>query len=238
MIGAYFLDSASIQQISASGVQYAHVNTEVIANDMLNYNPEKVDFMGAYLPSMKQGHFIWDVIMDNMPEYKRYGANAHFLRWGFHPQINEIEHRKEKDLDFYFFGMMSERRKLLVNMLLALGFTGAYDNSCPYFLRNDRISRARIQLNLIQDEKYTHVNSFRICYLANNACCIVSENENDPANYLKYTDVTSPAMLIETMQSLRTNNQWKKRGEQAQTDFKKFQMNELMERLIDKSFSN
>ena len=80
VIGAYFLPSNAIASIAASGIQYAHVNTEVVSNDMLNFNPDKVDFLGAYLPSMRNGAFVWDVIMDNMAEYARYGVNAQFLR--------------------------------------------------------------------------------------------------------------------------------------------------------------
>lgn len=236
VIGAYFLNSANIAQIAASGVQYAHVNTEVIANDMLNFNPDKVDFMGAYLPSIRQGRFGWDVIMDNMGEYARYGVNARFLRWGSHRKMRDIENRQDKDLDFYFFGMLSDRRKRLLQSLRAAGITGVADHSCPYFLRNDRISRARVQLNLIQDEKYTHVNSFRICYLADNSCCILSENEHDPANYLKYTEIVDPKQLVEQVRHYLADNRWRTRGEQAQSDFAEHDMNIVMERLIDESF--
>lgn len=236
VIGAYFLSPPDLAKISLSGVKYAHINTEVIANDLLNHNPGKVDFMGAYLPSIRQGDFAWDVIMDNMGEYDRYGVNAHFLRWGSHPMMREITHRTKKDIDFYFFGMLSERRKRLLQSLLSAGLTGVADHSCPYFLRNDRISRARVQLNLIQDDKYTHVNSFRICYLADNGCCIVSEKEHDPANYLKYAEIVEPSQLIEQLQYFIAENRWRARGELAQETFSEYSMKTIMERLLDHSF--
>jgi len=50
------------QGIDQSGLQFAHVNTEVIARDMLNFNPQKVT-SSLYLPSMKAGRFVWDVIL-------------------------------------------------------------------------------------------------------------------------------------------------------------------------------
>jgi hypothetical protein len=189
LIGAYFLKSEALEKIKNSNIHYINVNTEVISQDMLNFNPEKVDFMGAYLPMMRSGLARWDVIQDNIEEYKRYESPAHFLRWGFHENLQEISHRKGKDLDFYFFGMMSPRRKKIIDSLLSAGFKGIADHSCPYFLRNDRISRARVNLNLVQDSKYSHVNSFRICYLANNNCYIMSENECDPAGYLDYAEL-------------------------------------------------
>jgi hypothetical protein len=236
IIGAYFLDSTKLAQISASRLNYAHINTEVIDKDMLNYNPNKVDFMGAYLPSIRGGRFAWDVIMDNMREHKRYGVNAHFLRWGAHPKMRDIEHRTEKDLDFYFFGTISERRNRLLQLLLSAGLTGGGDSSCPYFLRNDRISRSRVQLNLIQDEKYTHVNSFRICYLADNGCCILSENENDPAGYLKYAEIVDQNTLVEQVRNFIANDRWRARGEKARADFAENDMGDIIERLLEESF--
>ncbi|MDF2446872.1 MAG: hypothetical protein K0S46_2108 [Moraxellaceae bacterium] len=237
IVGAYFLPSEQIAKIAAAGVKFAHVNTEVISNDMLNFNPDKVDFLGAYLPSMKQGGFVWDVIMDNMAEYDRYGVNAQFLRWGWHPKMQDIEHKPEKDLDFYFFGMISQRRRALLQALAAAGLRGAADHSCPYFVRNSNIGRAKVQLNLIQEDKYTHVNSFRICYLANNACCILSENEKDPANYLKYADVVDPKELVARVQDCVAGDRWRQRGEKALADFREYDMRETMAALLDRSFT-
>lgn len=236
IIGAYFLKPDSLKAIAQSGVKYAHVNTEPISNNTLNHNPDKVDFLGSYLPSMKAGAFVWDVIMDNLVEYQKHDVNANFLRWGSHPKLQDIEHRQEKDLDFYFFGMISERRKGILQSLLAAGLTGVADHSCPYFLRNDRIARTRVQLNLIQTDKYTHVNSFRICYLADNSCCIVSENEIDPANYLQYAEVVTQDQIIDTVRGLIQNNRWLESGERAKAAFAKIPMNRVMEEVLDCSF--
>ena len=237
IVGGYFLQGAELKRIDASGVQFAHVNTEVIAQDMLNYQPLKTDFLGAYLPSMKAGRFVWDVIQDNLAEHRRYGVDAHFMRWGWLAQLEDVEHRREKDLDFYFFGLMSDRRARIVNELGAAGLTGAADLSCPYFLRNDRISRARVQLNIVQDEKYTHVNSFRICYLANNRCAIVSEAENDPAGYLELTRVVHGAgEILPAVRELLANERWKQQGEAAYEKFRRVPMKRCLEELLEASF--
>ena len=236
VIGAYFLKPEHLKAIAQSDVKYAHVNTEPISNNTLNHNPDKVDFLGSYLPSMKARTFVWDVIMDNMAEYRKYDANAQFLRWGSHPKLQDIDPRAEKDLDFYFFGMISERRKGILQSLLNAGLTGVADHSCPYFLRNDRISRAKVQLNLIQTDKYTHVNSFRICYLADNACCILSENEIDPANYLQYAEVVTQDQIVDSMRTLIQKNRWKDRGARARADFEQIPMNQVMEEVLEHSF--
>lgn len=239
VIGAYFLAPAELRRIDQAGLELAHINTEVIAQDMLNFNPRKVDFLGSYLPSLRAGRFVWDVIQDNLPEYRRYGVDAHFMRWGWHPALEDIEHRAEKDLDFYFFGLMSERRTTIVSDLISRGFQGIADHACPYFLRNDRISRARVQLNIVQEDHYSHVNSFRVCYLANNRCAILSEAESDPAGYLELADVVhGKEKLADRLSDLLADGRWKARGEAAYQRFRERPMKECMEQLVDASFGS
>lgn len=238
IIGAYFLRGEQIARIAGSGIPYINVNTEVISGDMLNFNPDKVDFLGAYLPMIKNGIAAWDVIADNLSEYRRYGVKGEFLRWGFHPALRDIKHNTEKDLDFYFFGMVSARRKAILNELQKAGLQGLVDHSCPYFVRNDRIARAKVHLNLIQDDKYTHVNSFRICYLANNNCHILSENENDPVNYLQYTEIITPDNIVEKMRQSLSNNTWKQKADRVAAAFEKTSMNSIMASMLDQAFSN
>ncbi len=237
LIGAYFLPKASLDAINAAGAEFAHVNSEVIARDMLNFNPQKTDFLGAYLPSMRAGKFIWEAVIDNMPEHARYGNRAHFLRWGWHPRLEEIEHRTPKDLDYYFFGLMSRRRHDILASLASRKLQGMADGSCPYFLRNDRIARARVQLNIVQDDRYSHVNAFRICYLANNRCAIVSEIEHDPAGYLSVARVVpGKDAIAEAVAELAAGTGWKTQGEAAYEKFREVPMQRCLEELLDASF--
>ncbi len=238
IIGAYFLEKELLLELANSRINYVNINTEIISNDLLNFNPKKVDFINTYVPMMRSAFARWDVVEDNIKEYENYNINANFLRWGYHPSLNEIEHRKNKDLDYYFFGMMSPRRKEIVNALNKSGLKGITDHSCPYFLRNDRISRAKVNLNLKQDEKYNHVNSFRICYLINNNSYVISEEENDPSGYLNYVDVCNIRDLIEKINYAIHTNSWKKNGEYSTDSFKKITMISILENLIEKTFSS
>ncbi len=236
IIGAYFLKKQQIAAVMKSGLQYCNVNTEVIKNDLLNFNPEKTDFLGVYLPMLKSGRFVWDVIDDNMAELNRYGVRAAFLRWGYEPKLDEIEHRQEKDLDFYFFGAMTERRLEFIKKLRAQGMRGEYDSICPYFVRNDRIARARVQLNIIQKDIYTHVNSFRIAYLATNRCAIVSEEETDGAGYLKYAKVSKREDFVPAVVDLVRSGEWRGLADRSYEDFKKITMRDCMEKALDEGF--
>jgi hypothetical protein len=237
--GAYFLSAAELQRLPQAGVPMAHINTEVIANDQLNFRADKTDFLGGYLPAMRSGAFVWDVIMDNLAEHRRYGTNAHFMRWGWDPRLEEIAQREPKDLDFYFFGMLSARRNAILEELARHGLVGAAHQSCPYFVRNDRISRARVNLNIVQEDRYTHVNSFRICYLANNRCAILSEAESDPAGYLDVARVVHrKEEFVDAMRELLAGDAWKALGDAGYEKFRAMPMRQCMEELLDASFGS
>lgn len=237
ILGGYFLPGETMRAVAKSGIRFAVLNSEITANDMLNFNPKKVDFMNDYLPFMKAGKFIWDLVPDNLADHRRHGNNAHLIEWGWHPKAEEVQHYDSKDLDFYFFGSLTERRKRLLQKLVNAGLNGYVDHSCPYFVRNDRIGRAKVQVNLTQTDNFTHINGIRICYLANNRCCIISEKENDPANYLEYAELVSPETLVDKVKSLLADDHWKTRGEEAYEALKRRPMKEKMEQLLEKSFA-
>lgn len=211
VIGAYFQTTKVMQEIAATGIPYINVNTEVISGSGLNFNPQKTDLEGAYFPFISRGIAAWDVIADNMPQYHARGLEAKFLPWGFCPELEDIQHR-EKDLDYYFFGSMSKKRREIIGTLKHL--TGRADHHCPYFVRNDRIARAKVNLNIIQDNKYSHVNSFRIGYLTQNRCCIVSEAEHDPIGYLDAVQIAKPEEFADVVHFLAKGG-WKDIGERA-----------------------
>ncbi len=119
--------------------------------------------------------------------------------------------------------MMSERRVKILRELTHAASPASPTAAPVLFLRNDRIARARVQLNIVQDEKYTHVNSFRVCYLANNRCAILSEVENDPAGYLSLANVVRrPEEIAGALEELRAGERWRTQGEEAYEKFRSF----------------
>jgi hypothetical protein len=237
IVGAYFLGRDEIARIAQSGVAFANINTEIVKNDCLNLNPGKTDFLGAYLPCLRAGKFVWEVVIDNMAEHARYGLNAHFQRWGWHPKLEDIEHRAEKDLDFYFFGMLTDRRKAVISDLARRGLNGLADHACPYFMRNDRIARAKVSLNIIQHDAYIHTNSFRVCYLANNRAAIVSEAENDPAGYLEVCRIAPKDAFGDTVEEAVRSGAWQALARTSYETFRQRPMRDMMAALLDASFA-
>jgi len=89
----------------------------------------------------------------------------------------------------------------------------------------------------VQDEKYTHVNSFRVCYLANNRCAILSEVENDPAGYLSLANVVRrPEEIAGALEELRAGERWRTQGEEAYEKFRSCPMTRCLEEILEASF--
>lgn len=233
IISGYFMQPEHMQKLIDSKLQIIHLNSEIIANDMLNFNPEKVDFMGAYLPFLSYGLGVMETVIDNEPELTRYGLNHHFLRWAYHEKLEDVTHQKDKDLDFYMFGTMSQRRADIINDLYEKKHYGVVHHSCPYYVRNSYIGRAKVQLNIIQDEKYTHVNCYRTGFLNNNRTAILTEQENDPAGFLKYARICTRESLLDDLRDLISGDKWKKLADESYEAYKQIHITPLMEKAID-----
>jgi hypothetical protein len=240
LISSYFLTNEDRIAIMQSGADVIHINTEVIKNDMLNFNPQKVDFLGSYLPFLRYGRGVWESVVDNLEEHRRYGTNADFLRWSFHEKLQEIKHVSpaDKDLDFYLFGMMTDRRKAFVQALTDNGFRGLTHHTCPFWERNSYIERTKVNLNIIQENVYTHVNSFRIGYLANNRCSMLSEKEHDPAGYLETIPLADPSNFVEMFAKLIHQDNYLKQADETYYHFRKIHMTQVMQEALDKMMAS
>lgn len=238
LVGAYFMPTEHMKKISSSGIQYAVVNTEIVKDGMLNFQPQKTDLINGYLPLMRGGRFVWDVVPQNLAELKdQHGIEAELIRWAYHERLEDIEHKANPDLDYYFFGFVTDRRKRLLTELNDAGLRGVADHSCPYFLRNDRIARAKLQINIRQDAKYVHVNAFRIGYLANNRTAILSEEEDDPTNYLQYAEVADKRNFAEAAAELVRGDKWKRLREESYERYRQILFKDVLEQVLDSSFA-
>jgi len=238
VIGGYFLKPKELSYITSEKFDIVHLNTEIIKDDLLNFNPEKVDFLGTYLPMLKKSRGVLEMVIDNMPEHTRYGTNATFLRWAYHPKLKELKltSAKNRSYDYYCFGMMSDRRLSLVEKLKDAGFYGLTHEANPFWERNSIIERTKINLNLIQEDFYSHVNAFRIGYLANNGCTVLSEKEHDPANYLEKIPLTNANDLVENFARLIDNNRYLEKEKEIYYHYRKIHMTEIMEQALDQIF--
>lgn len=241
IIGGHNVAYSLLEDMLQHKLSYAVINTESITGDCLNYKPAKGagDFHGTFIPLLQNAKFVWDVIPQNLEQYAQYGLNAQFLRWGYVPELKEIKHDKPKDLDYYYFGTMSDYSQQTIDALNKAGFKGIVHTGVPYFVRNTYIERAKVCLNLIKDPRFRHVNNFRICYLANNGVCTLAQlgsNTDDKAEYFKYTwPVTAQGLAEELAILTGLGKAYQAHGAIFKECFKMITAKDILGELLEKS---
>ncbi len=176
IIGAHLLtDPAFVQNLVSQGVDYVVYQTEVIRPDGINTSGDSERLHKVYLPLLRGARAVWDVLVDNIGPLLDLGIVSRFLQPGYHPCLEEIVHKRNKDIDMLFFGSITAHRREVFNQLIARGnrLHTAFDPVAIY--RNDLISRAKIHVVPGQGGGMNQLPYWRIIYLLHNGCVPVVE---------------------------------------------------------------
>lgn len=175
-------DPAVVSQIKQAG-PYILLQTEVIRGDSINNWNNQKSFATVYLPLMRQATAVWTGSEENIAALEKLHVEADMLLWGYHPLMEEIHHKKTKDIDFLFSGSISAHRKKLLDQLTAHGckVVTMFDDAAMY--RNDLIARARVNLAPNHGAGLDHLGKSRVLYMVNNRAIVVVEKCFDQARY-------------------------------------------------------
>jgi len=180
-----------------------------------------------------------------MRELPKYGVNpAGFLKFGFHPRLQEIKliPNEYRDNDVYFFGLLTEARSRILKVIKQKGLKillHDYGNPTLAFMRNSNINRSRIVLNLAQDVGFRHISGLRIVYLATNCCYGLSESVDiDDGDYLRFSDVANPNEIAERCLEVIETKAYLNLAEKYHEMIKKFPMKNYLEELLDETFAS
>jgi hypothetical protein len=185
IVGAHLMKPAETKTIVDAGVRYVVVQSEWLAPGA---TPGRItsSFHGDRFESecrllFERAEAVWEAYEWNagllrawniLPQrIKRYGTI------GYHERMRDVVHRPwaEKDIDVLFYGSTTPRRQRVLQALSRRYRTIAILDA-PAEFRNDLIARAKLNLNLNADDRYTHLSLSRVGYLLNNRCAIVSES--------------------------------------------------------------
>jgi hypothetical protein len=173
---------AIIKQVKQAG-PYILLQTEAIKPDSINNWNNQKSFAEVYLPLMRQATAVWTGSNENIKVLKQLDVEADLLFWGYHPLMEEIYHKRNKDIDFLFCGSITPHRKKLLEQLIARGakVVTMFDDAAMY--RNDLIARARINLAPNHGPGLSHLGKSRVLYLVNNRSIVVVERCFDQSLY-------------------------------------------------------
>ena len=179
LLNAHMLATpADVEQLGR--VPYIVYQTEVIRQGQTNLDPDE-RHRKVYLPLLRGARRVWDWSADNVALLREQGIGADWLRLGHHPALEEIHHKREKDIDFLFYGSVTPHRAAILTALAESGRRVRAEFDVMPLYRNDLIARSRVVLTLRQSEEMDHLPYFRINYLVNNRSLVAGETGVDGA---------------------------------------------------------
>lgn len=179
---------------------------------------------------------------DDVARYRPHTRRPVWLRYGVHPALDELADPAERPVDVFFFGDIDpypERARVIAELrsagLLVEVLAGA-SASPPALVRNARIARAKLDLNLAHAE---HVSPQRVVYLANNRRCCVSNTVGDADGYLAAAyPQPDTAALVDACRRIVADGSWRRLGEEAYERVRPWSMVDAVTRAVDEMLAD
>ncbi|MBI2267301.1 MAG: lytic transglycosylase domain-containing protein [Armatimonadetes bacterium] len=234
IIGGHLLQTKDDTEYIASVGPYIVRQTEVLwERSMLNFSGNPNQFEEVYLPFLRRAEAVWDVLPSNLPILLSRGVNARLLRSGYHPAMEEVVHKHNKDIDFLFFGTITKHRKIQLEELNLRGHKVITAMGAQPIYRNDLIARTRVHLAPRQETEMTHLPYGRICFVVNNRGLVVAERCLDQEWLEDCFLWSEPEEWVDLcMQALEDPNR-EEIALQNYERYKKIPMTAEMERVLD-----
>lgn len=179
LLGAHNIsDPHKAEEIKRSG-KYIIIQSELLRKGGISGWPDQPSFHNVYIPLMKNAFAVWNGIPANDEFLQQYDIFAKLVpRYGYLPALEEVIHKKRKDIDFLHYGSLTPHRQNMINALIRRGgqVVCIFDEAAIF--RNDYIARARINLAPIQAPGKNSLTS-RITYLLNNRSIVAVERCHD-----------------------------------------------------------
>jgi hypothetical protein len=175
LIGVHLLDDAQqVEEIIDGGKPYIVLQTEMIHGRTINRQASD-RLERVILPLCRAARSVWDSSPENIAALASLGIHAELLVFAYQPRLKEIALKAERDIDFFWYGSVTEHRRKILTELDRLGYKVAVSFDAPPLFRNDLIARSEIVLTLRHSDEMNHVPHARILYTVANECVVAGE---------------------------------------------------------------
>lgn len=205
-------------------------------------SPEAADDRESFTRFFAGAAAVLCLFRRDVERYATVAPRALWLRYGIHPALDEIVDRADRPVDVFFFGDVDrypERQRVLQRLRAAGLVVDAIGDSsqAPHELvRNSRIARAKINLNLAHAD---HVSPQRVVYLANNRRCCVSNRVADADGYLAAAlPVDGTDALVDACRSIVADGSWRRLGDEGYERIRDWSMTEAASAALDAALSD
>lgn len=193
-------DPAVVEQILDSGAEYVIIQSEVIREGQVNLTGDRRQFESCYLPLLRGARCVWEGVPGQLEILQSLGVTASTICSGWHRSMEVIRPKADKDIDFLFYGSISEHRRRMITDLEARGHSVVFCFDAPAMYRNDLIARARVHLAPRRAEDMHHLAYGRVLFLAANGEVVVVERCADQKwleDCFLHADTSDWALLCE-----------------------------------------
>jgi hypothetical protein len=238
VLGGHMLGAREQVDNISQACAYIALQHEILNADGVNLTKNPEHFNNVYLPFLQSALVVWEGIPRNLPTLRKLGLRTATFRGGYHPAMREVQRKRERDIDFLFYGSITPYRRQLLEQLSARGYqvVAVFDPRSTY--RNDLIGRAQVNLAPIQGTGMEHFAYGRVCYLLNNDSLVVVQRCEDQAWLESCFISASTAHWVDVCeQTLLRNDRDRVRDEFCER-FRSFPFVEQMQRLLDVTFSD
>jgi predicted O-methyltransferase YrrM len=161
----------------------------------------------AKVKRLAKGLTVWDFSKSTLADWPDAKV-VHHLEIGYTPNLTRIPRHNNKDIDLFFAGFMTQRRREFLDSLRSLNLkmfiAGA---ACYGGVRDEILSRTKLALNIHHDNR-DQFEIVRCSYLMANSVPVMSEFSSDDEDYLDLTGILRSDLraMPELIQSLLSNS--------------------------------
>ncbi|MCE5264217.1 MAG: glycosyltransferase [Deltaproteobacteria bacterium] len=221
-----------MEQVKLSG-NYILLQSEIITGNSINNWRNERNFTQGYLPLLQRANAVWECVESNIGQLRKLGIHAELLRFGYHPAMEEIVPKRNKDIDFLFCGSVTPHRKELLEELQARGgkIVTIFDDAAIH--RNDLIARTRVNLAPNQGPGMNHFGASRVLYLINNRSMVVVDRCHDQGIYEHFFPSADSDHWVDLCMETLRRPDLTRVTEAYYERFKEFRMVDLMRPLLE-----
>ena len=123
LVGVHLLSSPiDVDIVLGAARDYVVLQSEIFTASSVNGHPAQGRLESVILPLLRGARGVWDSLDTNIEHLARLGIHAESLRFGYNPRLEEISHKRVKDIDFLFYGSVGPWRRTVLSKLEALGY--------------------------------------------------------------------------------------------------------------------
>jgi hypothetical protein len=190
IFGGHLLTAPDQVTSIANACEYVAIQHEVLKSDGVNLSGDAQRLQNVYIPFLRQARVVWEGTKCNLEPLRQLGLRTSFFHGGYHPWLQDVRTKRERDIDFLFYGSVTAHRKKLIQQLSCRGHRVVclFDPRSPQ--RNDLIGRTKVHLAPTQGAQMKHFAYGRVGYLLNNRGLVVVERCDDQ-DWLEHCFITA-----------------------------------------------